>query len=267
MIPITDVTDLLAGFAGNASIVLRDPDLGQETAVNPAQVMRAASLIKLPLVWSFFHACTQGRLDPDEPVAITAESLVPGFGVLRSLHPGMKLRLRDLAALAILVSDNSATNILIDRLGFEPVNRTIEALGMAQTVLMRKMYDRSDPAKENYTSAQDIATFYARLLQAEAAPGVALAPEYRAEFMQALRGQQCRNKLPSGLARDAALAHKTGDQPQVEHDAGIFFGEQRRLIAVVMTCDLAANPDGVLLCRRVGDLAYQWVSDGAGVLG
>lgn len=243
----------IANLAGTAGIILYDQESGDEAAWNPDEVFLAASLIKLPILWHFFREAGAGRLDPDEPMTLAAADMTPGFGVLRSLQPGLVLRLRDLASLMIVVSDNTATNLLIDRLGIEPINGAIRDLGLAQTVLMRKMYDYRDPAKNNYTSPRDMV----RMLQALAA-GEGLQPAYQAEAMQMLLGQQCRNKLPSGLPRSARLAHKTGDQSQVEHDAGIFFGAQRTLVVVVMTKDLARNVDGVSLCRQVGEIAYAY---------
>lgn len=256
---LTDVelSELISDLVGVAGIVLHDPDSGAEGAWNPNERFRAASLIKLPILWHFYAACTRGLLDPEETVVVMQEQIVPGFGVLRSLQPGLALRLRDLAALMILVSDNTATNILIDRLGIEPINATAAALGMTDTVLMRKMYDLRDPAKNNYTTPRDVARFYRRLLANDE-----LSPAYQAEMMATLLGQQCRNKLPSGLPGRPIIAHKTGDDEGIEHDTGIFFGDRRRLIVVVMTKDLARNADGVALCRRIGELAYGYVQNG-----
>jgi len=252
-----DLAPLLAGFQGVAGIVLHDLDSGQETAWNPDEVFVAASLIKLPILWHFYLECTHGHLDPDERITLTAAQMAPGFGVLRSLQPGLALRLRDVATLMIVVSDNTATNLLIDRLGIAPINQTIHALGLPQTELQRKMFDYSDPAKNNYTSPRDMATFFRHVATSDQ-----FDPLFQAELMQTLCGQQCRNKLPAALPREVKLAHKTGDMPQIEHDAGIFMGAQRRLIAVVMSKDLARNLDGVALCQHVGQLAYGYAQEG-----
>ncbi|MBW7885759.1 MAG: serine hydrolase [Caldilineaceae bacterium] len=252
---IFDWPPLLDGFDGVAGIVLHDPDSGAEQAWNPDERFVAASLIKLPILWRFYQQCSLGLLDPDETLTVTAEALMPGFGVLKSLQPGLTLRLRDLAALMIVVSDNTATNLLIDRLGIEPINATIRELGLAGTELQRKMYDYRDPAKNNYTTPRDMVTIYRTI-----ASGTGLEPAFHDEMMQLLLGQQCRNKLPSGLPRDARLAHKTGDMPQIEHDAGIFFGDGRRLVVAVLTKEMSRNLDGVALCRRVGEAAYAYVT-------
>lgn len=257
MIADVDLSELTKDLAGVAGVVLHDPDSGVELAWNLDERFRAASLIKLPIFWHFYAACARGQVDPAEGIVLTREQMVPGFGALRSLQPGLTLRLRDLAALMILVSDNTATNILIDRLGIEPINATIADLGMADTILMRKMYDYRDPAKNNYTTPRDVARFYRQLLASDER----MAP-YQAEMISTFLGQQCRNKLPAGLPGRPKIAHKTGDDEGIEHDAGIFFGAGRRLIAVVMTKDLARNPDGVALCRRIGEIAYQYVQSG-----
>jgi beta-lactamase class A len=256
LIPDVDLSALTRDLAGLAGVILHDPDSGAELALNPDERFRAASLIKLPLMWHFYASCADGLVDPEESILLTREHMVPGFGVLRSLQAGLALRLRDLAALMIVVSDNTATNLLIDRLGIEPVNATIAALGMNDTVLMRKMYDYRDPGKNNYTTPRDVARFYRGLLV-----GGGIVAPYHTEMMATLLGQQCRNKLPSGLVGWPKIAHKTGDDEGIEHDAGIFFGDRRRLIVVVMTKDLQRNTDGVALCRRIGEIAYQYVHE------
>jgi beta-lactamase class A len=115
------------------------------------------------------------------------------------------------------------------------------------------MYDLRDPALNNYTTPRDMVRFYRQLLD-----GAGMAPQFQAEMLRSLHGQMARNKLPSGLPREVALAHKTGDMTAIEHDAGIFFGSRRRVIAVVMSKDLARNVEGVALCRRVGEAGWAW---------
>lgn len=251
MIAAHQLTALVDGFDGVAGILLRDLATGEEAAWHPDTTFVAASLIKLPILWHFYLACSRGALDPDEQVTLLPEQMVPGFGVLRSLAPGLTLRLRDLATLMIVVSDNTATNLLIDRLGIGAIDASIQALGLTKTVLQRKMYDYSDPTRNNYTSPRDMVALLRHF-----AANDQLTPAWQAALMQTLLGQQCRNKLPSGLAREVKLAHKTGDMPQIEHDVGIFFGSQRTLAVAVLTKDLARNVDGVTLCRRVGEMVY-----------
>ncbi len=252
MLPI-DLHPLVGDLQGVAGIIVHDLDTGDEMTWNPDERFVAASLIKLPILWQYFCEYGAQRLDPDEIVVLRAEDRVPGFGVLKSLEPGLPLRLRDLATLMIVVSDNIATNLLIDRLGIEAINRAIQGLGMTHTVLMRKMFDYRDPAKNNFTSPRDMVRILHTFAENDDLPAA-----LHAELLHIMRGQQCRNKLPSALPRSVKLAHKTGDMPQIEHDAGIFFGADHRVIAVVMTRDLARNLDGVRLCRQVGEAVFAY---------
>ena len=252
-LPPVDLDALAAPLRGVAGIILHDVESSDEIAYQPDERFVAASLIKLPVLWHFFAECSAGRLDPDEQYTLAAADRVPGFGVLRSLHPGLTVRLRDLASWMITISDNTATNLLINRLGIAAVNATIARLGMDGTVLMRKMYDLRDPALNNYTTPRDMVRFYRQLLG-----GAGIAPQFQEEMLRSLHGQMARNKLPSGLPREIVLAHKTGDMTAIEHDAGIFFGSRRRVIAVVMSKDLVCNVEGVALCRRVGEIGWAW---------
>ena len=151
-----DIDSLVADFPGRVSIVISKPGTGERVSVNEEIPFPTASLIKLPILWEFFRQCERGRLDPDEAYRLSEADKVQGFGVLRQLTPGVALRLMDLATLMIVVSDNTATNLLIDRLGLAAIDSTIRDLGLQGTSLKRKMFDHSDPTLENFVTARDV---------------------------------------------------------------------------------------------------------------
>ena len=155
---------------------------------------------------------------------------VSGFGILKDLEPGLALTWKDLAVLMITVSDNTAANWLIDFLGMDAVNREIRTLGLSETELNRKMMDAAAKERglENKTSAADMERMY------EAIRNDADSEE----MTDILRRQQCNNKLPVFFGEHSGFAHKTGDLPGTEHDAGILYVKGQACFIAVLTKDL-----------------------------
>lgn len=245
------IEQLIAEIDGIAGVVIRDLDSSAGFAINADVQFRAASLIKLPILWSFFQRCTTGQLDPNELISIAPTDVTRGFGVLRTLQPGLQLRWHDLATLMVIVSDNTATNMLIDRLGMSAISADLRQLGMTNTILQRKMGDYDNPA-DNLTTPVDVEKVLIALQKSSK-----LSDEYRDEIATILHGQQCRNKLRWHIPEAVALGHKTGDLPGVEHDAGILtVGDQRTMI-IVMTHKLASNTQGEALSRVLGKMVYE----------
>lgn len=247
-----DINSLITDFPGSASIVISEPSTGDHIGVNENTVFPAASLIKLPILWEFFAQCEAEQIDPNEIYSLSEADKVRGFGVLRQLKPDLTLRLIDLATLMIIVSDNTATNLLIDRLGLDSINNTIQALGLKGTSLKRKMFDHTDPSLENFTTARDTERILQLLLFDNAPLG-----KYHDQPRTILEGQQCKNKLHCGFPKDTWVANKTGDSPGLEHDAGLVRLGNDEFILVVLTKDLENNFDGIELCRQTAQFLYR----------
>lgn len=183
---------------------------------------------------------------------------VGGFGILKELHTGLKVTYRDLALLMIVLSDNVATNILIDTLEMANINATIQQQGFLNTSLQRKMMDgkAKEQGLDNYTTAYDVM----RLLMGLEQQTATLSPASRQQFIDILKRQQCNNKLPMLLPTGTILAHKTGDLPQMEHDAGIMYVKDKPVVVVVLTKDLANNLEGVKFNNVIGKIVYDYFS-------
>ena len=102
--------------------------------------MPTASVFKLPVLVEVFRQAVAGVLDLDERVTLRAEDVVMGSGILRDFGPGLQPSLRDLAMMMIIVSDNGATNLLLDRVGGpQRVNATMRALGLDSILIRRRI--------------------------------------------------------------------------------------------------------------------------------
>jgi beta-lactamase class A len=189
-----------------------DPATGEEAHQEGERVLPAASTIKLFVASAFWRS----DLDPEEPVAAVPPA--GSAGVAEYLSPAARLTLGDLALLMVAVSDNAATNVLLDRLGFDAVNAEIARLGLEHTVLRRKMMA---PGPENETCALDLARGLARILD---------AAFVRAHLELAL-DSQLRYHLPP----DVRVAAKTGELESVFHEAALLYDGKRELVTAVCT--------------------------------
>jgi len=233
----------------------------QEWAYQSDLQRPAASIVKVPVLIELFARADKGQLSLDGTLTLKAPDKVGGAGVLLELHDGLPLTLRDLAILMTVVSDNTASNMLIDRLGMDAINRRIETIGMPQTVLGRKfMIDPNALHAKNFTSARDMAHMFARLLRGEL-----LGPSATEEVIGILKRQQYREKLPLLLPEDLPVAHKTGEISGTRHDAGLVLLPGRPYAICCMTWDLQDVLAGDRAIAEVSRALHQQISDLAAI--
>ena len=250
---------VLHSFQGTCGIAVQNLKTGDQFSHNETAVFPAASLIKLFILLELFRRHDEGQFDLNTEIALCDQDKVGGFGILKEMHEGLKLTYRDLAVLMIVLSDNVATNMLIDILGMSQINAVIQQQGFRQTCLQRKMMDAEAKSRglDNFTSPMDVL----HLLH-DLESGTFLTLNSRKQFIDILTRQQCNNKLPALLPPDTRIAHKTGDLPQVEHDVGIIYIGEDPVVTVVMTKDLSSNSDGILLNNVVGSKVYNYFANG-----
>jgi beta-lactamase class A len=226
------LVELLNPRTGLVALAARHVESGRTWRHDEHRVLPAASLVKLPILAGFWETVQAGRVDPMERVSVPAEASVEGTGILKALAPGLQPTLADLATLMITVSDNVATNLIINRLGMDAIQAWIDKTGLAETRLERRMMDRAamSAGRGNWTSAADVET----LLSAIAA-GTCVSSEASRQMRRTLEAQQIQDRLPRRLADGTRIANKTGNFADVVHDAGIVTWPGGTLIVVVLT--------------------------------
>ncbi|HBM97398.1 TPA: hypothetical protein DD394_07950 [bacterium UBP9_UBA11836] len=179
---------------------------------------RAASTIKIPIVAALFYEAMHKRLNLADLVAISEADIVEG-GILCEVGVGRHFSWRELARLAIVISDNSASNLIIKKLGFTFINSFIKDILQAHhTVLNRYFMASPQEMGENYTTARDLALIMASLWQ-----GRILDKSYNDEFWAILSRQQFIEKLPSRILGQVKSYNKTGELDDgARHDAAVF---------------------------------------------
>jgi len=249
----------IEAFPGTAGVVVRSSSDGVEVTHNPGKIFSSASLIKLGVLYTLFSKNAAGEIDLDEECDFSSAASVDG-GLLHRVRSGARFRLDDLALLMISVSDNTAANLLIDRLGMDTINGGFSELGLTGTVLGRKMLDfeAKKAGKDNYTTAGDVAVLLETLHSGKNLPVSA-----RNRMMEILSAQKLNSKLPGMIPVldvddvELFLAHKTGELPGNEHDAGIFFYRGKKPVVVsILTEGLQHRSGGVNFCARIGQIIY-----------
>ncbi len=212
----------LAALPGEVSFYGKDLTTGESCAYQAELPLVAASVIKLPILVEAFRQEKEGLLSMTEVFSIRPERKLPSCGALTYLHDGLTVTLRDLCVLMIILSDNTAANLLIDRLGMPAVNRTIRALGLEKTVLRRRLFDAEASARgvENTVTAEEMGRLLEKMYR-----GTCVSPAADAEMLSILKNQRLNGKMPFFLhGAGVEIAHKTGEDDGITHDVGIVYG-------------------------------------------
>ncbi|MET1014738.1 MAG: serine hydrolase [Paenisporosarcina sp.] len=214
-----------SAFPGKYAFHLEYP-LGHSIISENLEIeMRSASLIKLPILLYAFQIAK----DLDERIEITTADLVEGAGILQTLVVGKKkFTIRELITLMIVVSDNTATNVLIHRYGMPNLNEFIQSIGMTSTKLARLMRDEVAilEGRENTTTATDITKCLKSMEESISFK----------EMLHILKGQQFQHKVPFGVADDEfTFYHKTGELDGLDHDSGFFYFQDKLGLFVGLT--------------------------------
>jgi len=226
------LVELLNPPTGLVALAARHVESGRTWRHNEHVILPSASLIKLPILAAFWETVEAGGLDPGERVSVPAEARVEGTGVLKALAPGLQPTWSDLATLMISVSDNVATNLVIDRLGMDAIQAWIDKAGLGETRLERRMMDRAamSAGRGNWTSAADMETLTSAIVA-----GTCVTGEASRQMRRALEAQQIHDRLPRRLGDSVRVANKTGDFADVIHDAGIVTWTAGALVIAVLT--------------------------------
>lgn len=210
----------------------------------------AASVIKLPLMVEAFRQFESGALDPGQPITVQAGDKVPSCGVLTYLHDGLTVSALDLVTLAIIVSDNTASNMLIDLLGMDNVNALLDSLNMPNTRLRRKLFDREAAQRglQNTITAGEIGRLLEKLYW-----GDIISPKACQTMLGILRNQQLNSKMPFRFAETIEIAHKTGEDDGITHDVGIVYAREPFVV-----CYCANEVDTPAFERVMQDMTWEF---------
>ncbi|WP_171016776.1 serine hydrolase [Pseudalkalibacillus caeni] len=254
----SEIKTIIKELPGDYSIVIET--LEGTISLKGENQLPAASLIKLPIMIEAFRQSEANIIDLDEIVDVSTVKKVGGAGILARLSSIASLTIRDLLTLMIIVSDNTATNELIDRLSTDKINNLCRAYNCQSTRLQRKLMDFEalKNGKDNLTSSKDVV----KLLK-----GIDTGQDYskrtRKEMLSILSEQQFLDKLPAFIPQDSTeeffMANKTGELPGVEHDAAIIKSNGKHVYACVMFANLYENKEGKVAISEIGRAIWEFL--------
>ncbi|MGC2139845.1 MAG: serine hydrolase [Candidatus Sulfotelmatobacter sp.] len=235
---IHDVDDHLDGVIG---VAIEDLTTGNQFFLHENEIFAQASSIKITVLANLYLQAQQGKLKLTDLYTVQSSDLVADSDIMGGLTPGVtRVTLRDLATMMVAVSDNSAANVLIDRVGMANVNAMLESLGLAHTRLRRKMMDveAARQGRENISTPREMMTLLEAIYR-----GKLLDKESTADFFKVLSTNK-DSWIPRDLPADVKIANKPGSLEAVRNDSGIVFVEGRPYVICVMTAFLANERDG-----------------------
>ena len=196
---------------------------GAEYGVREDEVFGAASVIKLPLYMHILTECAAGRMDMEEKLTITAADKVPICGALTLFTDDVQADVRTLCRLMISISDNTATNKLIEHSTIPGIQEGFRRLGLVETQLTRKLFDRaaSRAGLRNVICPREIGQLLAMLYRGEF-----ISSAVSKEAIDTLLLQQVDHKLNGRICGEVAIAHKTGEDDRLSNDVGIVYAPQ-----------------------------------------
>lgn len=258
----------IAGFQGDVSLYAKNLDTGATYGIRENERVRTASTIKLAIMTTVFDAVAHGRAKWTEELVLHDSDKVGGTGVLHEFSDGVHLPIRDLLHIMIVVSDNTATNLLLDRFTADAVNAEMDSLGLKQTRSMRKIlisgkdgagFSQAGRLEENKrfglgsSTPREMVTLVEKMERGELVDAAACK-----EMIEILKRQQYKD----GIGRHAGfpVASKSGSLDRLRSDAGIVYSKGGR-IAIAITVDnlpktdySADNPGNIFISELSGML-------------
>lgn len=240
---------------GVVGLVALDLTSGDRFGVNDSLVFPQGSAIKIPILVVLFRRFSDGTLRPEERVVLRGADQVGGSGVSQWFGDGQSaLSLHDLAVLMITLSDNTATNILIDRLGMANVNNAMDALGLSSIRVQRKMIQPRESAagNENIATPRDAAQLMRRIHTCE----LPMSRERCRELRRILELPKS-GPFPASVPGGVRVAWKPGGVEGVETAWGLFALPARPYVLTVMV-NYSDSPESTRALRESAAAAYEY---------
>ncbi len=253
-----DIRTIISKTIDKFSIFIRTDD--GTIAINAYEPRKAASLVKLPILIEAFRQLEADQFRADTLVYIEQDMKVGGAGVINYLTSSNVYSYKNLMELMIIISDNTAANIILDKVEMNQVNVLAKHLKCENTLIQRNFMDTVSQSAgfENYTSASDMCHFLTIIVNR----GKTINDNSRSQILEILSNQQLEGKLASYLPfdSDVKLYHKSGELNGIEHDAAIFQYQNRRVEAVVMSEGLENNGIGKRHIADIGKLLIDYIT-------
>ena len=236
----SQVKTLTESFKGKVSLFAKNLDTGETYALNPDERVRTASTIKIAVMIETFARVAEGKIKWTDEVVLTKEKKVSGSGILNELSDGLHLTLRDAVNLMMILSDNTATNLVIDVVTTDAVNARMESLGFKNIKIMRRVGSGGESVAgkdpENKKFGLGMATPREMVLVMEKLErGEIVSPAVSKEMIDLMKREQGRNAIGRSLS-SVPMASKYGALDRLRSAVGILYTKKGK-IAMAISCD------------------------------
>jgi len=244
---------------GVMGVAIEDLTSGQTFLLHQDEIFPQASTIKITVLAELYHQAQQsesgatGKARLTDMYTVQTQDLVQDSDIMGGLTPSVtRLTNRDLATMMVAVSDNSAANVLIDRVGMKNVNALLDSLGLTHTRLQRKMMDlkAAGEGRENLSTPREM-----MILLEDIYRGKVLNENSTRDFWKML-GTHKQSTIARDLPDGVQIADKPGELEGVRNDCGVVFAPKRPYIICVMTSYLRNEREGEQAISRVSAAAY-----------
>ena len=235
-----DVKALAGSFKGKVSLFAKNLDTGETYAFNPDERVRTASTIKIAVMIEAFARVAEGKIKWTDKVVLTKDKKVSGSGILTELSDGLRLTLRDAVNLMMILSDNTATNLVLDVLTTDAVNARMESLGFKNIKIMRRIGSGGESVAgkdpENKKYGLGMATPREMVLVMEKLErGEVISAAASKEMIDLMKREQGRNAIGRSLW-NIPMASKYGALDRLRSAVGILYTKKGK-IAMAISCD------------------------------
>ena len=245
---------LIDAHKGEVAISVKHLKTGESFAHRADEPMPTASLIKLPVMVEVYQQAHERKLKLTDPITLKNEDKVPGSGILTAhFSEGASFPLVDAVRLMIAFSDNTATNLVIDKIGLPATAARMETLGLPNTKLHSKSFKRETSVfperSEKFGLGSTTANEMVRLLE-QLHAGQLVSEEASKAMLEHLKKCDDKDKFPRFLPAGIVIAHKTGSVNESRTDAGIIFSPSGPIALCVLT---AKNEDKSWTAENAGN--------------
>ena len=271
------IAELAASHHGRVALYAKNLTTGEIVSLDSARPVQTASVIKLPLMLQAFEQVKSGKLKLSSPVRLTKDNQVSGSGILILIDPGLIVSLKDAITLMMTLSDNTATNMLIDVVGLRPTNEMLARMGLKNTYFYKKVFKQVEgpmPADQKQfglgkTTAEEMARVMESIYRCDLGDR-----ELCVQMITIMRNQQYRDMLPRYLERVdtsedlSAIADKIGALDDVRADVALVYTQRGPVTISIFTYeneDKSWTPENkaeMLIGQLARTIVDTWSPDG-----
>lgn len=261
---------LAAAHHGVVGYSVRNVDTGEQMSLRGDETFPTASLIKVPILVTLYDLVGKGQLSLDDPIRVVKSDKVPGSGQVQNLHDNIEITVADAAWLMITISDNTATNVLLDKVAFRRVWDKMEALGLMHTKVHSKSFQRftsvAMDSSVKYGLGVTTPNEMARLFEL-LATGKAVSAQSDSAMLRILENNTM-NQMLQRYVTGVRAAHKDGEGDQIRTECSLFWLESR-VVLCVLTKDnqdqrwVVDNEAQVMMARMGQAVVSAWPTKSA----